>query len=149
MNKKTRNWWVLGFNIYFVAIIIFIVIFSGKVVPWRIITNFVVPGWALIVLSTLVTIFTLIPVFLLIFYKKYKAYHFQYLVMVLGLSLTIAWVPSAYNENKDLQWSLYQYDTIPVFFIYVLFYFFASYYINPKNIEKLRNKYLNKQKKTS
>ncbi|WP_322876424.1 hypothetical protein RRG38_02755 [Mycoplasmopsis felis] len=141
--KKQRNYYSLFFNVYTSIIIITTVLISGRIIPWKILIN---PNYNIspllrILISLFVTLIILIPCFILTLYKKYKVYHFTYISLVVGITITTTWLPLVLKDNNDvnyLEWCWYKCDVIPILIIYITIYFVSSVFINNKKIKKLR-----------
>ncbi|BBU47889.1 hypothetical protein [Mycoplasmopsis felis] len=136
--KKQRNYYSLFFNVYTSIIIITTVLISGRIISWKILIN---PNYNIspllrILISLFVTLIVLIPCFILTLYKRYKVYHFTYISLVVGITITTTWLPL--NIKDNLEWCWYKYDVIPVLIIYITIYFVSSVFINNKKIKKLR-----------
>ncbi|MCU4706693.1 hypothetical protein [Mycoplasma sp. CSL7503-lung] len=137
MNKKIA----LIFNILFALSVIILVLISGRIIPWHLIQqtkslnlNF----WVRIILSTLFSTVFIIGGFLLATYYYYKFRNLPWVILVVGITNTLIWIPFA-NDDKSFQWVWYTGDVIPVVIIFVIIYFLSIKFITNENVAKIRN----------
>ncbi|TDV24468.1 hypothetical protein BCF59_0440 [Mycoplasmopsis mustelae] len=149
MTRKRLNLHALVFNIWATLMVLFVVLISGRIIPWHTINNsgFNLNYWQRILVALLITLFTIVPCFVLVLYLKYKAPYFSMIVMIVGIAITILWLPYS-NGNKDggYQWSWYRFDIIPAALIYVIGYFVSYTLVTAEKVRKYREKFkLNKE----
>ncbi|MBN4084689.1 hypothetical protein [Mycoplasma sp. CSL10166] len=136
MNKKIS--WI--FNILFTLSVIALVLISGRIIPWHLIEqtkSLNLNYWVRIILSTLFSIIFIIGGFLLATYYYYKFKNLSWVILVVGITNTLMWIPFV-NDDKSFQWVWYTGDVIPVVIVFVIIYFLSIKFITNQNITKIR-----------
>ncbi|MBU4693167.1 hypothetical protein KQ876_03020 [Mycoplasma sp. CSL7491-lung] len=136
MNKKIS--WI--FNILFTLSVIALVLISGRIIPWHLIEqtkSLNLNYWVRIILSTLFSIIFIIGGFLLATYYYYKFKNLSWVILVVGITNTLMWIPFV-NDDKSFQWVWYTGDVIPVVIVFVIIYFLSIKFITSQNITKIR-----------
>ncbi|QKT05135.1 hypothetical protein [Mycoplasma sp. OR1901] len=136
MNKKIS--WI--YNILFALSVITLILISGRIVPWHLIEStkgFNLTFWVRIILSTVFSIIFILSAFLLSTYYFYKFKNIQWIILLVGITNTLMWIPFT-NDDKSFQWVWYTGDVIPVVVIFSTIYFLSIKFITNENVYKLR-----------
>ncbi|SJZ52561.1 hypothetical protein [Mycoplasmopsis verecunda] len=154
--KKLSN---LLFNIGFTLISLLLILISGTIVSWKTIvpnSNYHLVVWARIVISLIYGFGVVIAVFLMIWYDKMSIYRFSNYVFIMGIFLTLFWVPESVSKEVTsdtgekyksyyVNWLVFPYDTVLVFGLCAIGYFASIYVANSTNLAKLQDRFKNKK----
>ncbi|MFV8471978.1 hypothetical protein ACNQ2O_02630 [Mycoplasma sp. AA7A] len=90
--------------------------------------------------------------FILAWNKKLSIYRFSNYVFIIGIVLTLFWIPQSHSvkgpDNKEVfetKWLVFPFDTVLVFLLCAAAYLVATFTLNEKLMDKLRQM-LGKQK---
>ncbi|MHA3839480.1 hypothetical protein ACX1NB_02890 [Mycoplasma sp. HF14] len=155
MNKKKkqakkRNWYATIFYTYLFITSLVLILCSGIIIPWKTFipsSNYVLPIAARIVISIVYGFSIVIYGFILAWYKKISIYRFPNYIFILGIILTLFWIPESETikvngkETFEVKWLVFPFDTVLVFGLCAISYLIATFTLNEQLMNKWRQMY--------
>ncbi|WP_406613542.1 hypothetical protein ACJA23_02110 [Mycoplasma corogypsi] len=115
---------------------------SSSILPWP---NYYNPFWGNILVNFFYTVIIFVGGMFLVYKKKISLFTLQNNILILGIFVTLSWVPHYENVNNiqpdlngELKWYWYRYDTITVAVIYGLIYLASLAALTPNNIHRIK-----------
>ncbi|WP_416755196.1 hypothetical protein ACM0K4_02640 [Mycoplasma sp. VS42A] len=143
-----RNWYTTSFYIYLTIFSLLLILTSGIIIPWNVFipdSNYHLPLWARIVMSVVYGFSVVIYGFILAWNKKLSIYRFSNYIFIIGIVLTLFWIPQSHSvkgpDNKEVfetKWLVFPFDTVLVFLLCAVAYLAATFTLNEKLMDKLR-----------
>ncbi|MFV8499541.1 hypothetical protein ACNQ1M_00375 [Mycoplasma sp. VS424B] len=143
-----RNWYTTSFYIYLIIFSLLLILTSGIIIPWNVFipnSNYQMPLWARIVMSVVYGFSAVIYGFILAWNKKLSIYRFSNYIFIIGIVLTLFWIPQSHTvkgpDNKEVfetKWLVFPFDTVLVFLLCAVAYLAATFTLNEKLMDKLR-----------
>ncbi|MFV8418683.1 hypothetical protein [Mycoplasma sp. Sp33II] len=147
-HSKKRNWYITSFYIYLILFSLLLILSSGIIIPWNVFitdAHYHLPLWARIIMSLVYGFSVVIFGFALAWKKKLSIYRFSNYVFIIGIVLTLFWIPQSHTikgpDNKETfqtEWLVFPFDTVLVFLLCAVAYLAATFTLNEKLMDKLR-----------